>query len=110
MPAVFWAVSARASRLWPASPSNPKVPFLNLGWALMSEVAPVPLVGLTGGVFNFCTQLAGILTPIIIGVLVAQTGSFYGGLAYIAVVALIGALSFIFIVGPVAWIAPPDWA
>jgi ACS family D-galactonate transporter-like MFS transporter len=73
----------------------------NLGWTLISDVAPKRLVGLTGGVFNFCTNLAGIVTPTIIGVVVATTGSFFGGLAFIGVMALIGALSYTFVVGEV---------
>ena len=73
----------------------------NLGWTLISEVAPASLVGLTGGVFNFCTNLAGIVTPIVIGSVVATTGSFYGGLAFIGIVALVGAFSYVFVVGEV---------
>lgn len=74
---------------------------VNLGWTLITDVAPKNLIGLTGGVFNLCANLAGIVTPLVIGVIVGATGSFFGGLAYIAVVAVIGALSYIFIVGEV---------
>jgi ACS family D-galactonate transporter-like MFS transporter len=73
----------------------------NLGWTLVSEVAPRKLIGMTGGVFNFVTNLAGIITPIVIGFVVAGTGSFLGGLAYIGVMAVIGALSYIFVLGEV---------
>jgi ACS family D-galactonate transporter-like MFS transporter len=73
----------------------------NLGWTLVSEVAPRKLIGLTGGVFNFVTNLAGIITPIVIGFVVAATGSFFGGLAYIGAMAALGALSYIVILGPV---------
>ena len=51
--------------------------------------------------FNFCTNLAGIVTPILIGLVLAATGSFLGGLAFIGAVALVGALSYIFILGEV---------
>jgi ACS family D-galactonate transporter-like MFS transporter len=78
----------------------------NLGWTLISEVAPKNMVGLTGGVFNFFTNLAGIVTPITIGLVVQQTGSFFGGLAFISVIAMIGAFSYIFIVGKVQRIEP----
>jgi MFS transporter, ACS family, D-galactonate transporter len=74
---------------------------VNLGWTLISDVAPKPLIGLTGGVFNFCANLAGIVTPIVVGFIVGATGSFYGALAFIGVLALIGAASYIFIVGDV---------
>jgi ACS family D-galactonate transporter-like MFS transporter len=74
---------------------------VNLGWTLITDVAPKHLIGLTGGVFNLCANLAGIVTPLIIGVIVDRTGSFFYALAYIAFVAAIGALSYIFIVGEV---------
>lgn len=74
---------------------------VNLGWTLISDVAPRQFVGLTGGVFNLCANLAGIVTPIVVGVIVGQTGSFYGALAFIGVLALIGAAAYVFIVGDV---------
>jgi len=74
---------------------------VNLGWTLITDVAPKRLIGLTGGVFNLFANLAGIVTPIVIGVIVGATGSFFFALAYIAVVAILGALSYIFIVGEV---------
>ena len=58
---------------------------VNLGWTLITDVAPKHLIGLTGGVFNFCANLAGIVTPLVIGFIVGATGSFFGALAYIAV-------------------------
>lgn len=73
----------------------------NLGWTLISDVAPKELIGLTGGVFNLCANLAGIVTPVVIGLIVGATGSFAWALAFIAVVALIGALSYLFIIGDV---------
>lgn len=73
----------------------------NLGWTLISEVAPVNMIGLTGGLFNLCTNLAGIVTPIVIGIAVQQTGSFFGGIVYIGAMAALGVLSYIFIVGPI---------
>jgi len=82
----------------------------NLGWTLISDVAPPRLLGLTGGIFNFCTNLAGIVTPIVIGLVVAATGSFFGGLAFIGAVALVGAFSYVFIVGDVERIAEPETA
>ncbi|MFC4312884.1 MFS transporter [Steroidobacter flavus] len=74
---------------------------VNLGWTLITDVAPKRLIGLTGGVFNLFANLAGIVTPIVIGVIVGATGSFFFALAYIAIVAILGALSYIFIVGEV---------
>jgi MFS transporter, ACS family, D-galactonate transporter len=73
----------------------------NLGWTLISDVAPKSMVGLTGGVFNLCANLAGIVTPIVIGAIVRETGSFYGALAYVAALGVVGVLAYVLIVGPV---------
>jgi len=74
---------------------------VNLGWTLVSDVAPKSLIGLTGGVFNLCANLAGIVTPIVVGIVVGATGSFYGALAFIGALALIGAAAYVFIIGDV---------
>jgi ACS family D-galactonate transporter-like MFS transporter len=73
----------------------------NLGWTVISDVAPKKLIGLTGGIFNFSANLAGIITPIVIGVFYGMTGSFFGPLVYIAIVALIGAFSYSVVLGDI---------
>lgn len=73
----------------------------NLGWTLISEVAPLRYIGLTGGAFNLCTNLAGIVTPLAIGGILAVTDSFYWALAMIGAVAMVGAISYVFVVGEV---------
>lgn len=72
-----------------------------LGWTVISDIAPKHLMGLTGGVFNFAANLAGIITPLVIGFIVAATGSFHYALGYVGVVALVGALSYVFVLGDV---------
>jgi ACS family D-galactonate transporter-like MFS transporter len=81
---------------------------VNLGLTLISDVAPRSMIGLTGGVFNFCANLAGIITPIVVGLVVQNTGSFYGALAYIGVLGLVGAAAYIFIVGDVRRVEMDD--
>jgi len=73
----------------------------NLGWTVISDVAPKRLIGLTSGIFNFSANLAGIVTPLVIGVAFQLTGSFVGPLIYIGVVALIGAFSYSVILGDI---------
>lgn len=70
----------------------------SIGWSLVSHVAPRPLIGLTGGTFNFISNLSGISTPVIIGY-IANNGNFAPGLTYIATVAVIGALAYILMIG-----------
>ena len=40
----------------------------NLGWTVVSDIAPKKLIGLTSGIFNFSANLAGIVTPLVIGI------------------------------------------
>jgi MFS transporter, ACS family, D-galactonate transporter len=72
-----------------------------ISWTLVSDIAPKELLGLAGGVFNFAGNLGSIATPLAIGFILAATNSFNGGLVFISVVTLIGALSYIFVVGRV---------
>lgn len=72
----------------------------SITWSLVSTIAPERLLGLTGGVFNFVGNLSGITVPIVIGYLARDYG-FSAGLAYIAVLALLGAMSYVFVVGRV---------
>jgi ACS family D-galactonate transporter-like MFS transporter len=73
----------------------------NLGWTVVSDVAPKKLIGLTAGIFNFSANLAGIVTPMVIGITFGITGSFVGPLVYIAVVALLGAFAYSVILGDI---------
>ena len=74
---------------------------VGLGWTLISDIAPKGLGGLTGGLFNFCANLAGILTPLIIGFIVAASGNFFYALIYIGGAALLGVAAYLFILGDV---------
>ncbi|MDG9876127.1 MFS transporter [Pseudomonas juntendi] len=72
----------------------------SITWSLVSTLAPARLLGLTGGVFNFIGNLSAIVTPIVIGFL-ASGASFAPAITYIAALALLGALSYILLVGKV---------
>jgi ACS family D-galactonate transporter-like MFS transporter len=73
----------------------------NLGWTLITDVAPRRLLGLTTGLFNLCANLAGIVTPLVVGLIVSATGSFALALAFIAILAIGGVFSYIFLLGDV---------
>jgi ACS family glucarate transporter-like MFS transporter len=72
----------------------------NLGWCIVGDVSPKEIMGISGGIFNLCGNLASIVTPIAIAVIVTQMGSFDLALVYVGALALIGALSYLVIVGP----------
>jgi MFS transporter, ACS family, D-galactonate transporter len=67
-------------------------------WTLLSDIAPANQIALTGGLFNFFANAGGALSPLVISVILGATGSFAYGLIYIAALAGIGALSYIFLV------------
>ena len=73
----------------------------NLGWTVVSDVAPKKLIGLSAGIFNFSANVAGIVTPLVIGIAFQLSGSFVGPLVYVGVVALIGAFSYSVILGDI---------
>ncbi len=78
-----------------------------LGWAVMADVAPKEATGLAGGLFNTFGNLAGIVTPIVIGYILQSTGSFEGALVYVGAHALLAVVSFLVIVGDIRRIELP---
>jgi ACS family D-galactonate transporter-like MFS transporter len=74
---------------------------VGLGWTVISDIAPKKLMDLTGALFNFATNLSGIITPFAIGYIIKATGSFVGALIFVSAIALLGAFSYIFILGDV---------
>lgn len=73
----------------------------NLGWTVITDVAPQKFVGLTAGIFNLCANLAGVVTPLVIGFIVGGTGSFYGALTFVSALALLGVFAYVFVLGDV---------
>jgi ACS family glucarate transporter-like MFS transporter len=71
----------------------------NLGWCIVGDVSPKNAIGISGGIFNFCGNIASITTPLAIGWMIKSTGSFEVALTYVATLALLGAFSYLFIVG-----------
>lgn len=70
-----------------------------ISWALLSEIAPKELLGLCGGTYNFVANMGGALSPAIVGYLIARTGSYSSALVFVSSMGIIGALSYIFIIG-----------
>lgn len=74
--------------------------FGNLGWCVLSDTSPKEVLGIAGGVFNMCGNLASIVTPLIIGVILSQTHAFDLAIFYVGSMGLIGLIAYVFIVGP----------
>jgi ACS family glucarate transporter-like MFS transporter len=65
-----------------------------IGWAVVSDTAPREMTGLTGGIFNGLGNIAGIVTPVVIGYVVAATGSFNNALWFVAMHGVLGVLAY----------------
>ncbi len=74
--------------------------FASITWVFVSALSPQRLMGLTGGVFNFIGGLAAVFTPLIIGYLI-KGNNFAPAIIFVGVLGVLGALSYIFLVGKV---------
>jgi ACS family glucarate transporter-like MFS transporter len=72
-----------------------------LGWAVVSDTSPKEMSGLSGGLFNTFGNIAAITTPIIIGYIIAATGSFNGALVFVGANAIVAICSYLFLVGEI---------
>jgi ACS family D-galactonate transporter-like MFS transporter len=75
-------------------------------WAVTQTLAGPRVSGRWTGVQNFVGNFAGAFAPAITGYLLARTGEFYWPFVSAAIISWIGALSWVFAVGP---IEPVDW-
>lgn len=72
-----------------------------LGWAVVADTSPKEMAGMNGALFNTFGNAAAITTPIIIGYIVAGSGSFAGALVFIAANAIAAVFSYLVVVGPI---------
>ncbi len=75
-------------------------------WAMTQTLAGREVVGRWTGVQNFVGNFAGIAAPTLTGFLLDRTGHFYWAFFITTAVVWLGAVSWVFIVGP---IKPIDW-
>ena len=75
-------------------------------WTVTQTLAGPRVAGRWAGVQNFVGNFAGAVAPMLTGYLVGRTGRFYWPFVIAAAVSWIGALSWVFVVGP---IEPVDW-
>lgn len=68
-------------------------------WAAVGEVAPKELIGVTSAITSFSANLAGIVTPTVIGYILHKSGSFYWAFNFVGGVAVLGALSYSLLLG-----------
>ncbi|MGH8268551.1 MAG: MFS transporter [Steroidobacteraceae bacterium] len=71
----------------------------SLGWAVVADTAPKEMTGLYGGLFNTFGNVGAITTPIVIGYIVAVTGSFAEALVYVGANAALAVVAYTVIAG-----------
>ncbi|MBU8790267.1 MFS transporter [Oceanobacillus caeni] len=76
--------------------------------ALLSDIAPKGMVGITSSSLYFVANVGGALSPLIVGFIVNSTGSFTPALAFVSGVALIATFAYIFVIGKVKRIELPE--
>jgi len=94
-----------AAAFWGISASNT--------WAITQTLAGPQAAGKWTGLQNFLGNLAGWIAPVMTGLVVDKTGRFFWAFIITAVIALLGSLSWIFIVGAlrqVDWSSRPAYA
>jgi MFS transporter, ACS family, glucarate transporter len=72
-----------------------------LGWAVNADTAPKEITGLSGGLFNTFGNISSIVTPIAIGYIIKNTGSFNLALVFVSVHAFLAIVSYLLIVGKI---------
>jgi MFS transporter, ACS family, D-galactonate transporter len=75
-------------------------------WAITQTLAGAGAAGTWTGMQNTIGNLSGIVAPIATGIIVKVTGSYFWAFASPAVLAVVGAWSYLFLVGEVA---PVKW-
>jgi ACS family D-galactonate transporter-like MFS transporter len=74
-------------------------------WAITQTLAGPRMAGRWTGFQNFAGNLAGVIAPAVTGFVVDSTGQFILAFMIMAVVAMLAALSYFFVIGPVKEIA-----
>lgn len=75
-------------------------------WAVTQTMAGPLAAGKWTGMQNAFGNIAGVIAPLVTGIIVERTGSFYLAFVAVAVVVVLGAASFVFVIEdikPIAW-------
>ena len=72
-----------------------------LVWTVIADTAPRRMIGLAGGVSNSFANFSGVVTPVVIGYILAATRSFNDVLLYVSFNGLAAVVFYWLIVGPI---------
>ncbi len=80
-----------------------------IGWSLPGLIAPKGTVGTVGSIMNFFNNGAGIVAPIIAGIVIDRTGSFALNFIIAAVILVLGILCYLLLLGKIEQIQWPEY-
>lgn len=75
-----------------------------VAWTVPSLIVPQQNVGVVSAVANFCSQVAGIVAPIVTGYIIALTHSFSAAFATATGVLLVGICGYVFLLQEISLI------
>jgi len=87
--AVFWITVAVAGISFHAP----------VGWSIPGLIAPNNSTGQVGAIMNCLNNVANFFAPVVTGIIVAKTGSFYAALVTAGVILIVGIFSYTVILG-----------
>ena len=87
--AVFWITVAVAGISFHAP----------VGWSIPGLIAPRNSTGQVGAIMNCLNNVANFFAPVVTGIIVAKTGSFYAALVTAGVILIVGIFSYTVILG-----------
>ena len=70
-------------------------------WAITQALAGPQAAGKWTGFQNFLANLSGVVAAALTGFIVDRTGRFFWAFTATAIIAVLGCLSYVFIVGPI---------
>jgi len=76
-------------------------------WAATQTLAGTAAAGKWTGIQNMAGNIAGIVVPVVTGYILDKTGRFLLAFVLVSIIVAVGALSYLFIVGP---IEPTRWS
>jgi MFS family permease len=78
-----------------------------VGWSLPGLIAPTNSTGQVGAIMNCLNNVANFFAPVVTGIIVQRTGSFYSALVTAGVILIVGIFSYTVILGRIDKVPDP---
>ncbi len=78
-----------------------------IGWSIPALIAPKGTVGTVGSIMNFFNNIAGIIAPIVAGLIIDRTGSFALNFLIAGAILVVGILCYLLLLGKIEQIQRP---